>query len=116
MAMTLKSRRELYKLREIMHFLLQGSLRTNLVTDGPFGLPPLTLVCYFCKKPFSYAEEFNTHGNTIGPKFAEKLSIHHLDGNHDNNERENKALCHTSCHKSHHRKEANTARAAARKP
>lgn len=107
MAMTLTSRRELYKLREIMHFLLQGSLDNNLNEDSN------TLVCYFCRKSFAYAEEFNTHGNTIGPKFAEKLSIHHLDGNHENNERENKALCHTSCHKSHHRREANAARAAA---
>lgn len=113
MAMTLTSRKELYKLREVVHFLLQGSLENNLTRiHDVAGEYATTLVCYFCRKPFSYAQEFVTHGNTYGPKFAEKLSVHHLDDNHDNNVRENKALCHTSCHKSHHRKAANAARAA----
>lgn len=96
MAMTLTSRKEFYKLREIAHFLLVGK------------------VCVFCSKPLSpTAEQFTTHGNTIGPKFTDKLTVHHIDGDHSNNAHENKALCHTSCHKSHHRREANVARAAA---
>lgn len=94
--MTAASRRELYKLREIASFLLVGQ------------------VCYFCRQALSpTAEKFVKHGETIGPRFkAEdaKITIHHIDHDHDNQEHSNKALCHTSCHKSYHRKAANIAR------
>ena len=92
MSMTLSSRRELYKLRELAHFLL-------------FDRP-----CFFCEKPL-VDQSFIAHGNSIGPKFTEKISIHHIDGNHENNEHTNKAPCHTTCHKSFHRRIANEERA-----
>ena len=88
------SRRELNKLRELVHFLLVGR------------------VCCFCHKALSEtAEEFVKHGESTGPKFAERLTIHHKDGNHENQAHENKELCHTSCHKSYHRKLRNAQRA-----
>lgn len=86
-------RRELYKLRELCAFLLKGR------------------ICYFCNKPISEAAEmFTEHGNSVGPKLLDKISIHHINGDHNDNRDENKALCHTSCHKSYHRREANLAR------
>lgn len=103
--MTLKSRRELYKLRELVHFLLAGagaSIR-DLVTGQ--------IWCYFCTKPLEDYTDFVTHGNAVGPKFDIQVTIHHVDGDHHNNKLDNKALCHTSCHKSHHRRESNLARA-----
>lgn len=106
MSMTAASRRELYKLRELVHFLLGGGGATPQPGYGPY-------CCFFCRKPLDeYAADFKTHGNSVGPKFLEKLSIHHINGNHDDNEDSNKALCHTKCHKGHHRKLANHARAA----
>lgn len=138
--MTARSRRELNKLREVVHFLLHCDLRHN-VDHGTKRLPTLAqvcgdrgveevspeewselvhahekqestrrIVCYFCRKPLGAASDFNSHGNAIGPKFAEKLSVHHVDGNHENNADGNKALCHRSCHKGHHRREANAQR------
>jgi hypothetical protein len=106
MAMTLQSRKELYKLREIVHFLLAGAGATPHTPAGHF-------CCYFCKK-LMHDLDFIRHGNSTGPKFNASISIHHIDGNHGNNDMMNKALCHASCHKSHHRKEANLARS--RKP
>lgn len=111
--MTATSRRELNKLRELVHFLLRGagaSYREG--THGAHG----PIVCCFCRKPLDYAEDFITHGNATGPKFTEKLSIHHLDGNHDNNIDTNKAICHTKCHKGYHRRLANEARKSKTEP
>lgn len=102
MAMTLTSRKELYKLRELVHFLLAGAGSSSRSGGG-------TILCCFCKATV-HDLEFITHGNSIGPKFNEALSIHHVNGDHDDNRMANKALCHTSCHKSHHRAEANRAR------
>lgn len=107
MSMTARSRTEMYKLRELVHFLLHGagaSLRTGTHA----------LLCYFCKKPLGDYADFETHGNAKGPKFDAEISIHHVDGDHANNEMSNKALCHRSCHKSHHRRQANEERAVKR--
>lgn len=93
MSMSLGTRRELYKLRELVHFLLVGK------------------TCHFCGESLSpTAEDFDAHGNAVGPKFLDKLSIHHKDGDHNNNSHDNKTLCHRSCHKSHHRRAANKAK------
>lgn len=93
MSMSPSSRKELNKLRELTAFLLVGR------------------VCHFCQQPLSdTAEAYTSHGNSVGPKLLEQLTIHHLDGVHENNTHSNKALCHTKCHKSFHRREANLAR------
>lgn len=113
MAMTMTSRRELYKLREIVHFVLAGAGGSKQENENPTGAYG-AFVCFFCQKPM-HDLNFITHGNSTGPKFDCAVSIHHIDGNHDNNEMLNKALCHSACHKSHHRREANLSRAAARK-
>lgn len=112
MSMTLSSRREFYKLRELVHFLLCGAGATRRVlkrVDGEviFG----SFLCWFCVEPLDAYTDFSEHGEAVGPKFTAKLTIHHVDGNHENNALLNKALCHTKCHKSHHRKEANAQRA-----
>lgn len=81
----LKAQREVRKLRELAHFLLVGR------------------VCCFCEQPLSpTAEAFTDHGNAWGPELVDRISIHHLDGNHANNAHENKALSHESCHRSYH--------------
>jgi hypothetical protein len=103
MSMTLRSRRELYKLRELVDFLMQGPGGTPL---GPTGMP----LCCFCKRPMTKSS-FEKHGESVGPKFVERLTIHHINHDHYDNTHSNKALCHTSCHKSYHRKKANAARA-----
>lgn len=102
MAMTLASRKELYKLREIVHFLLAGAGGSRRGADG-------SIICCFCGAHM-HDLEFVEHGNTTGPKFNAAVSIHHINGDHDDNEMDNKALCHASCHKGHHRAEANRAR------
>lgn len=107
--MTATSRKELNKLRELVHFLLRGAGGTPRGPSGAFR-------CVFCNTGLDYAEDFITHGNAIGPKFTEKLSIHHLDGNHDNNDDMNKAICHTKCHKGYHRRIANEARKSKTEP
>lgn len=104
------TRRELHKLRELMHFILNGAGVTKhaLIDSDPPRIG--ALLCCFCKEPLSNVE-FEKHGNSIGPRFTERLSIHHVNGDHEDNSESNKALCHTKCHKSHHRTLANTARA-----
>lgn len=100
------SRQELNKLREIVHFLLAGA--------GGSHRDPITgaVQCCFCHLFIDDYTEFDKHGNSVGPKLNVQLTIHHVDGNHDNNELENKALSHTRCHKSYHRKLANALRSA----
>lgn len=102
MSMTLASRRELSKLRELVHFLLAGAGASHRSLQGDY-------VCCFCLEPMHDAD-FVRHGNAVGPKFTEKLSIHHVNEDHDDNRMSNKALAHTSCHKGHHRSLANKMR------
>lgn len=104
MSMTLTSRREFYKLRELVHFLLAGAGATP--RTGERG----SFICCFCRKELDDYTDFVKHGNATGPKFLAKLTIHHVNEDHQDNRLENKALCHTSCHKSHHRTMANKVR------
>lgn len=109
--MTATSRKEMNKLREVVHFLLTCTLENNAVVT-PGGT---RIVCYFCRKNLMEDEEWNKHGNSTGPKLAAKITIHHIDDNHDNNVDENKALCHRSCHKGYHRRIANEQRTLVRR-
>jgi len=43
--------------------------------------------CYFCKGVFVDLD---------------KITIHHIDFNHENNDLSNLALCHRECHKGYH--------------
>jgi hypothetical protein len=78
-------RSELAKLRELAHFLLTGRYCFFC------GELLLTVVCGKVK-----------HGDGAGPKLRDKITIHHIDGNHENDAEDNKALAHQSCHKRHH--------------
>lgn len=92
------TRRELSKLRELVHFLLAGE------------------TCAFCNKPISpKADTWTEHGNATGPVFDDSVTVHHVDGNHYNNTHDNKSLCHTKCHKAFHRAQANKERALRRR-
>ena len=103
--MRLSSRRELYKLRELVHFLLAGAGATvRQIGSGK-------LLCFFCLKELDDYADFDQHGNAVGPKFLAKITVHHRNDDHEDNRMDNKALCHTSCHKSYHRKLANKMRA-----
>lgn len=97
-------RRELNKLRELVHFVLDGAGATPREENGPF-------LCWFCREVLNDVA-FTEHGNATGPKFEERISIHHVDGDHANNERMNKALSHTKCHKGFHRRIGNELREA----
>lgn len=84
MAMSARVRRELAKLRELIDYFAEGRH------------------CYFCHKPLVDRPNAYGHGDGNASPIATKLTIHHIDGNHDNNAPENKAPCHTSCHKRYH--------------
>ena len=69
--------------------------------------------CYFCKKPLLdvqiLADNFSPDKLYIGSFAAlsikERLTIHHKDGNHHNNDPKNRKPCHRKCHKSWHMRE-----------
>lgn len=85
MAMRKSTRRELRKLRELVHLLLAAKR------------------CCFCRKPLVEVED-GWQGSGDGPQLAAKVTIHHKNGDHDDNRPSNHALCHQTCHKSHHMK------------
>ena len=100
MSMRKSTRQELRKCREINRFLL-----------GPAGaLQPRdkhgNCICWFdfCRKPLvtdkSYAKDGDGQGSPV-----RGLTIHHKDGDHENDAPKNKALTHDPCHRSHHAKE-----------
>lgn len=87
MSMRKSTRQELRKSREVLRFLLRDEK------------------CYFCKKPLiredSYCKDGDGQGSPI--KNGHGLpTIHHKDGNHDNDAPENKALAHDKCHRRFH--------------
>lgn len=78
------TRQELRKSRELIRFLLRGKC------------------CYFCKRELMKDESYAKDGDGQGSPIARRITIHHVDGNHDNDKRSNKRLAHTRCHKSFH--------------
>jgi hypothetical protein len=86
MAMSRRTERELNKARELLWHLLEGKK------------------CFFCRKGFlpDYNVEF---GNARAPIFDMDITIHHKDGDHQNNAKSNRAEAHETCHKSFHAKE-----------
>lgn len=83
MAMRKSTRRELRKLRELVYHLLDGK------------------ICCFCFLPLIDTDGVQ-FGSGDGPPLSDKVTIHHRDGCHENNERSNRRLAHARCHKSHH--------------
>lgn len=53
--------------------------------------------CYFCGKPITPED--------IPLRRVDKLTEHHVDGNHENNDASNCVLAHRSCHRSYHLKQ-----------
>jgi hypothetical protein len=87
MAMSNRIRRELAKSRELLDFALEGQ------------------TCFFCGEPLVTRVNAHKHGDGVGSPLAVRLTIHHKDGDHTNDARDNKALAHTACHKAHHARE-----------
>ena len=58
---------------------------------GPYG-------CYFCKEKVFAA--WTTEN--LGSKRARRITIHHVDGNHDNNSPSNLVASHSVCHGRNH--------------
>lgn len=54
--------------------------------------------CCICGEPFIYADILPSRG-------VDRLTDHHLDGDHDNSDPENRSLAHRRCHKAYHVKD-----------
>lgn len=92
MAMSKRTERELAKNRELLWHLLDD------------------IRCFFCRKPLLNVKEMVKadllrFGDGTAPPISEPITIHHVDENHGNNERSNRALAHRRCHLSHHAKQ-----------
>lgn len=88
MGMRKSTRQELRKLREIARECLEGKR------------------CFFCKE-LLIPEDGNhyAHGDGEGSPFDvdfKKYTIHHKNGDHDDNRKRNRKWSHTKCHKSFH--------------
>lgn len=59
--------------------------------DGPY-------ICFFCGES---VPDIDNRGRGRG-HFPEEGCVHHIDGNHDNNESSNLAPAHQGCHSTHH--------------
>lgn len=86
------TRRELHKLREIVHVLLA----------------PKT--CMFCKAPLITTENSYKVGEARGGPVNSDLTWHHKDGDHFNDDPSNLALTHDTCHRAYHARERARAR------
>jgi hypothetical protein len=99
MAMSARSRKEMNKLRELIWWVLSTPKPSNK--------------CFFCKKTLLTDEQLEMirdgwvrFGNATAPPMDLDITLHHIDGNHENNDPKNVAPSHTnSCHKPHHAKE-----------
>ena len=67
--------------------------------------------CCFCHKPLLDEQvlrngdgRLHFGGQTL-PPIKTKLTIHHADDNHHNNEKRNRKPCHRTCHRSFHMKQ-----------
>lgn len=67
-------------------FVLMSYRELFLANAAPQPWP-----CHFCSKAVPYV--------TTGP---DKFTVHHLDGNHSNDDLNNLVPAHGRCHKSHH--------------
>jgi hypothetical protein len=75
---------ELQQAREILRFLLRGHL------------------CFFCREHLIFVSNRESFGHRRHSAIVEKLTIHHINEDREDNRRENLVLCHSSCHRSYH--------------
>jgi hypothetical protein len=80
------TRSELRMLRELARHFLDGEL------------------CHFCGLPLLPDAAASGFGHRDHPPIDAEITVHHADGNHENNAKENRKPCHSSCHKSYHLK------------
>jgi hypothetical protein len=92
MSMRKSTRQELRKCRELLRFTLRGKK------------------CWFCRKPLMDDVSYAKDGDGQGSPIARTITVHHKDGDHQNDDQENKVLVHTTCHKRHHMLERHAAR------
>jgi len=113
MGMRKGTRQELRKLREMVRWAYAD------------------VVCYFCHEPLLTHEHDDTdyEDDELADSFADAyqpgdgesspmntdVTLHHIDGDHENNDRRNHAWAHRRCHKSHHLAERHAARRRGRK-
>ena len=83
MAMMKKTRSELNKLRELTQYLLRGRK------------------CCFCHRLLTDYDG-SLDGDGTSRPLAERITIHHRDGDHYNKALTNQRLAHQSCHKAFH--------------
>jgi hypothetical protein len=89
MAMSNRIRQELGKLRELAWHFLEGEK------------------CFFCRKDLLGIEDMVNgasvrFGNATAPPMDLDITIHHRNGNHEDNRKRNRKLAHATCHKQHH--------------
>jgi hypothetical protein len=62
--------------------------------------------CYFCEEPIIALKDIpETFGHRRHPSVKIKFTIHHEDGNRDNNHWTNLKISHARCHKKFHMQE-----------
>jgi hypothetical protein len=91
MSMRKSTRQELRKTREILRFVLRGKYCYFHGRKRHPDCPGLLV------STESYAKDGDGQGSPV-----RSITIHHKDGNHDNDDDRNKALCHDPCHRRHH--------------
>lgn len=61
------------------------------------------ILCYFCKKPLFTPNVSPTFGHRRHTKAVCEITLHHIDGNRNNNADSNLAWSHRECHKRYHK-------------
>lgn len=97
----MKTANEVRMLRELVyHFLTLEASDKNEASPSTGNCAP----CFFCKKPLleSVSTAFGHHSHQ---KIDGAITIHHRNGNHDDNRPANRKLAHRTCHRSFHMKQ-----------
>lgn len=92
MSMSLNSRREITKMRELLWFFIVK----------------YKVKCFFCKQSILHPDDISISlpnlrlGNGTAPPLELDMTIHHKDEDHDNNDPGNWEIGHDVCHRRHH--------------
>jgi hypothetical protein len=61
--------------------------------------------CCLCKQPLlQLTKTYTRLGDRCAPPIKDQITIHHADGNHNNNKPVNRKKVHVLCHKKYHAK------------